>query len=135
MKKCTNCKKEKDLSEFYTDKKSKDGFRYNCKSCGSKAHTDNRKHRSKLARNNKLKRMYGITQQDFITMLEEQKSKCKICGINSLEELGTILYVDHCHTTGKVRGLLCQKCNTGLGYFKDDTEILKKATKYLEDSQ
>ena len=59
-------------------------------------------------------------------MLIEQEKRCVICKRN------VILRVDHCHTTGKVRGLLCHNCNTGLGQFKDNIDNLKMAIKYLE---
>lgn len=80
---------------------------------------------------------YGITLADYDRMLEEQNGVCKICEGTcdhpQRRNLGT-LSIDHCHTTGKVRGLLCNKCNSLLGWAKDDTNTLKKAIEYLETS-
>lgn len=66
----------------------------------------------------RLKRDYGITLEDFERMREEQKSLCAICGNRRHDHLGRGLSVDHCHITGKVRGLLCPRCNGNLGYFE-----------------
>lgn len=74
---------------------------------------------------------YGITADQFNTMLEEQDGVCAICGIQA-EEYGKRFSIDHCHTTGTVRGLLCMNCNTALGHFRDDVESLERAIKYLE---
>lgn len=70
-------------------------------------------------------------------MLADQNGVCLICSkelivLGSVEEIQKVACVDHCHKTGKVRGLLCRNCNTGLGSFKDDTDFLKKAIEYLE---
>jgi hypothetical protein len=64
-------------------------------------------------------------------MLVMQDSKCAICA-RHIDELPKTLDVDHCHTTGKVRGLLCGKCNMGIGYFQDNTKTINKALAYLE---
>ena len=64
-------------------------------------------------------------------MREAENYSCMICGITE-EELGRSLDVDHCHSSGKVRGLLCRNCNSGIGMLKDDVEIIKSAMKYLE---
>lgn len=91
----------------------------------------------------KLKEKYGITPQDYDNMYIEQGGRCKICGIHQSEILYNepskytpnslnMLVVDHNHTTGKVRGLLCRVCNVGLGHFKDSKELLIIAIKYLE---
>jgi len=72
---------------------------------------------------------YGITKEDFDKMLEIQQGVCAIC---SNQERGKRLSVDHCHKTGKVRGLLCSSCNTSLGRFNDDTKIMLKAISYIE---
>ncbi len=73
---------------------------------------------------------YGLTLEQYNEMLTSQNGVCKICAGPDNGPWGT-LAVDHCHITGKVRGLLCAKCNKGLGQFKDDTELLDKAKSYL----
>lgn len=70
---------------------------------------------------------YGITPEMFQNMVNEQNNECLICRLDMVKP-----NVDHNHETGKVRGLLCDKCNRALGIFKDDLEILKSAVKYLE---
>ncbi len=70
----------------------------------------------------------GITYSEFKELLRKQKNGCAICGE---AETKRRMSVDHCHRTGKVRGLLCQRCNTSLGGFKDNPALLKKAIKYL----
>ena len=74
---------------------------------------------------------YGISSEDYDAMLEEQDNKCKIC----LGEFNdqTVTNIDHCHTTNKVRGILCPHCNRGLGQFKDNIKLLTKAINYLEE--
>lgn len=72
---------------------------------------------------------FGISKDDYFTMKTNQNNKCLIC--NKEQEVKD-LAIDHCHTTNKVRGLLCNSCNLGLGCFKDNLEILKNAIKYLE---
>lgn len=74
---------------------------------------------------------YGITKQQFDFALETQKYSCAICSI--LFDDTHRVYIDHCHNTGKVRGLLCFHCNTGLGHFKDNTELMQKGVSYLND--
>jgi len=74
-------------------------------------------------------RLYGITWNDYEQMLDEQNGVCAICG--SENKSGKKLYVDHDHYTGKVRGLLCVKCNGGLGFFNDDINIIESARRYI----
>ena len=76
---------------------------------------------------------YGISSEDYDTMLEEQDNKCKIC----LGEFNdqTVTNIDHCHTTNKVRGILCPLCNRGLGHFKDNIKLLTKAINYLQENK
>lgn len=74
-------------------------------------------------------RKYGLTEEKYNEILESQNGVCAICG-NECSS-GNNLSVDHCHETDKVRGLLCGKCNKGLGMFKDSIEILEKAIHYL----
>lgn len=86
------------------------------------------------ARTQKLK-SYGLDEAQYQAMLTEQGGKCAICGSrHGLASRSYPLYVDHCHTTGKVRGLLCQRCNAGLGMFQDQLELINKAALYLSKS-
>jgi hypothetical protein len=80
-----------------------------------------------------LKSRFGISVWDWLTMMLEQDHRCKICGTPI--SVGRDFHaVDHCHATKKVRGLLCMPCNTGLGRFKDDPELLLKAVEYLRST-
>lgn len=81
-----------------------------------------------------LRESYGISLADYDAMKESQQNCCAICGIES-SKLPKILCVDHDHKTGKVRGLLCDSCNRGLGYFKDNPNITQGATQYLTKHQ
>ena len=80
-------------------------------------------------RNSNLKRLYGITADDFDRMLAEQGGGCAICG--SPDPQGRNFHVDHCHDSKVVRGILCHPCNTGLGNFVDDPGRLAAAVAYL----
>jgi hypothetical protein len=80
---------------------------------------------------NLLKKTYGITIEDYNKMFEEQKGCCAICGRHQSEEKKR-LHTDHDHATGKVRGLLCVKCNNLLGQAKDSIEILELSIEYLK---
>ncbi len=82
-------------------------------------------------KNNRLKRDFGITLDDYNQMLFKQSGCCAICNIHHTE-FSRALYVDHCHTTGKIRGLLCNSCNLVLGKIKDNITILKQSIKYLK---
>lgn len=86
-----------------------------------------------------LKRRYGISELEYLDLVQKQNNLCAICGCleTSLDkrlQLPKALAVDHCHQTGKIRGLLCSFCNTGLGQFKDNPDLLKKAIEYLNGS-
>ena len=74
-----------------------------------------------------LKRKYKLTPEERQAMIEEQRGCCLICG----EEHKDRLEVDHDHSTGKVRAMLCHHCNAGLGFFKDDPDLLQVAVEYL----
>lgn len=90
--------------------------------CGNKAREHNR--RSHFTRCG-----YEIDPDQFEAILREQGYQCAICGENLI---GRRLVLDHCHTTGKFRGGLCHHCNTGLGLFRDDPDLLARAIYYLE---
>jgi hypothetical protein len=85
-----------------------------------------RKYKREL-RNTKTIKLYGITLTEYEGMVNAQKGCCTICGSLKNNEL----VIDHNHLTGKFRGLICATCNSGLGFFKDDAELLKKAISYL----
>ncbi len=80
-----------------------------------------------------LKQKYGITLADYNRILLAQGGICKICGSNDPGR-DPMFQVDHDHKTGKVRGLLCSKCNTGLAKFRDSAEHLRRAAAYLEEA-
>ena len=84
------------------------------------------------SRQNHLKRQYGITEIEYNNMFAIQSGCCAICKTHQ-SDLKTKLHVDHNHSTGKIRGLLCSMCNKGIGALKDSAEILLAAAKYLED--
>ena len=95
------------------------------------------KNRKESNRNLYYKKRYGITLEEYNKMLVLQNYQCAICKIFESEikhGRNTYFAVDHCHTTGKVRGLLCYKCNCILGFINDDKEHLKNAIKYLENA-
>lgn len=95
-------------------------------------HSNNlsRKRYKKSGRNTRFKKDYDITVGEYNKMNLEQNFKCKICG-NPEKVKNRDLAVDHCHVTGKIRGLLCFRCNTAIGKFEDNPELLKKALAYL----
>ena len=82
------------------------------------------------AKNADLKKMFGISLQDYSRMLTEQNGVCAICKIDACPS-GLSFAVDHCHTTKKIRGLLCANCNKLLGHAKDNPDILTSAINYL----
>ena len=95
--------------------------------CQDKQYYDDYYQKNKdRSRNSSLVRAYNLTLEQYDAMFAEQEGKCYLCG------LAKRLAVDHNHTTGKVRRLLCSECNTGLGKFNDDPALLQKALDYLE---
>ena len=156
IKKCANCGLEKDLTEFSKDKQQKDGYTYSCKDCRNKkynqwAKNNKDKVREKNSKNHEkrksyyqseegvkssrkahLKRMFGITLEEYDKKLNEQNGVCEICSEPEKSIRNNFLAVDHSHETGKIRGLLCTNCNRALGLFKDNIELLEKAIKYLK---
>lgn len=125
---CSKCSVKQDTSNYYIKSY---GLQSWCKTCCNLYSREyNRSKRSMLypgRRALRLKAEYNITENDYNNMLTGQNGLCKICSRESSKKL----HIDHCHRTGKVRGLLCSKCNIGLGHFKDDPELLNKAVDYL----
>ena len=89
--------------------------------------------RKEMAHTASLKRNFGITKKEYNDMFDLQQGRCKICNIHR-DELDKNLCVDHCHKSNKIRGLLCRKCNAGLGIFRDDINIVNSALKYLQSN-
>lgn len=95
--------------------------------------------RDKISRY-KWKRRYGITEEQYKEMYISQNGKCAICGKEETARHNTSnkvlkLAVDHCHKSGKIRDLLCQKCNRGIGKFDEDPELFEKAKQYVTKHQ
>lgn len=129
-KKCSRCQEYKDISEFSKNRCKKDGLNQECKLCNRESH---RKARAKgLSRWYDMKKTLGIGEREYTQLLESQGHNCAICGHPHVDEKGSRLHVDHCHKTSKIRGLLCNNCNLGLGHFKDSQFLLLLAIQYLE---
>lgn len=141
-KTCTTCKEKlpiKNFSVYGPNVKYRSGkSRASCRKCLAKKMSDkyqdmtdkekdeySRKQREKM-----LVRNYGITQTEYDKLLKSQGNCCALCGVHD-EDSSVKFHVDHCHTTGKVRGILCQTCNQALGLFRDDVSVLKRAIDYL----
>ena len=82
-------------------------------------------------------RRYGLTEQSYLALLVSQGNTCAICTVplkahNELGDRKFNTHIDHCHSTGKVRGILCSGCNLGIGHFKDDISKLRAAIAYLD---
>lgn len=134
----------KRLSEAYKSKKCRRcgvAGKYYAKGCCNSCYTKERlarlpesKVRYERQRKDKfLRDLYGITIEDYERMFTEQAGRCAICGTHDFGAKHAKHFpVDHCHTTGRVRGLLCHSCNLGLGQFKDDPARLVSAIEYLK---
>ena len=131
-KTCTKCGITKDINDFYKrGGKTSPNTRHNhCKECTKKRVSETP---SIIKREQALKRMYGITQQDYDKMIAEQNNQCAICKTTDPggRHKSNYFVVDHCHTTGKVRKLLCHNCNTALGLVGDNISTLQTMIEYL----
>ena len=124
---CKKCSDNLPLDNFYFNKNGKYKKQNVCKKCMNI-------YDYKTDKNSKLKRAYGITFDEYEELLSKQNKKCAICGIDNngkYRNKPRAFAVDHCHTTGKIRGLLCSDCNTGIGLLKDNINFLQSAIKYL----
>lgn len=119
---CTKCGEYKSFEAFSFQTASKNGVRKWCRDCGAA-------YASKKARHYKLMDRYKITADEYDAMLERQGGVCAICKKECTS--GNRLAVDHDHSTGRVRGLLCMHCNTLLGSAKDSSNTLSSAIEYL----
>lgn len=124
MKICRVCNIEKPITDFY---KRENGHRNDCKKCRLESESKRYKDNPELKRTYDIKKLYNLSMEKYKLLLEKQNNKCAICKI----EPDYTLCVDHCHSSLKVRGLLCKECNIGLGKFKDNVSFLKIDIKYL----
>lgn len=133
--KCSTCGIYKPKEAFYVRKDRPIGVTSSCKECKSikgKEEWIPRKQSSY-----KLMSLYGITTDEYQKLLDKQNGVCAIC--NKEEKAKSnggytkSLAVDHCHTTGKIRGLLCQDCNLGIGKLRDDVALIEAALNYLKE--
>lgn len=153
---CRRCGAEKPLAEFYRDSAFKDGRGSTCKPCKEdataswrsrnaaavrEAATAWRKKNLRRIRAYGLKRIYGITLEDYDALLASQGGKCAICGGSDPkghigwrggQKKAEHMHIDHDHATGAVRGLLCADCNKAIGLLHEDPAIMKKAIEYIE---
>jgi hypothetical protein len=134
MKPCSTCNETKHVSKFSRHPGTKDGRRPECSKCHAAYHREQRKANPREKyRKQELNKNYGITLDVRDDLFEKQDGKCAIC-LSPSERAGgrwNILCVDHDHATGKIRGLLCDGCNKGLGHFADNPQRLEQAIKYL----
>lgn len=128
--KCTKCGADKLQSEFFKDKQKKTGYRPDCKECNIAATGTWQKNNPEKRKDYVTKSATGVTKLQYIELLELQNNRCAICG-NLNISTDKRLSIDHCHEDMLVRGLLCTKCNFGLGYFNDNEDLLNKAIEYL----
>lgn len=128
-RKCYRCKQTKPLEEFYGDKSKACGRNYECKEC-TKARIKSTSDPEK-ARDRHYRRNYGISLADFNRMVLAQGNKCACCGTDKPGGKHGQWCVDHDHTTGDVRQLLCKDCNIVLGIVEDSPEHLHKLINYV----
>ena len=112
------CKDEFDRKEFLTPKGNRQTY---CRPC-----------RAIWFRRYRYLKKYGITVEQYDEMFAAQEGKCAICEREDEGRGREFLHIDHCHDTGRVRGLLCFFCNSGLGKFRDDPKLLLRAIDYLK---
>ena len=132
-KKCSKCGEVKLASSFHKDKCAKSGLCSYCKPCSRKhALSHYRKNPHKHWCYN-IKRQYGITAVQYYMMLDSQGGRCAVCKgtdeVNSARNYR--MPIDHCHETGKVRGILCTNCNRAIGLLGDNVGNLESAIAYL----
>lgn len=120
MKRCSRCEEDRELSEFRRDATKKDGHHSVCKDC-----------RRETDAEQKLQRRYGIGRDEWIVMHHAQKGRCAIC----CNVPRYTLQVDHCHATGKIRGLLCGACNKAIGLLRDEPLTISRAALYVARHQ
>jgi hypothetical protein len=125
-KKCCRCKQNKEYKEFHPRPRNSDGLRSECKTCTRLQEKDYRTKKPDTQYYRKIKQKYNILEIEHHQLIAKFDGKCGICKTEDK------LVIDHSHATGKIRGLLCSRCNTGLGMFGDNVLLLLQAKIYLE---
>ncbi|WP_061164726.1 endonuclease VII domain-containing protein [Caballeronia temeraria] len=129
------CGVAKPREDFNKQSRAKDGLYTYCRPCSSartKAYKAKMREKGVL-RYQRMRQKYGVDAMQYQALTEQQQNKCAICetGLIHAGQTASSACVDHCHTTGKVRGLLCYHCNRALGLFKDSQKSLQSAIDYL----
>jgi peptide methionine sulfoxide reductase MsrB len=122
---CRKCGMEKSPDDFPRNKNSRTGKHSYCKPCHNAQVRESVKRNYGGYRHYRLKHKYGIGAADVDRMIAEQGGKCPICRKRAA------VHVDHDHATGKVRAIVCEMCNGGLGQFKDNPETIRRAIAYI----
>lgn len=142
MKTCPRCRTTKPLTEFWVRRTRGGAPSSRCKDCSRDAQREWRRKQPEYdkrryqavkveTRERHLIRKYGVSLADYDAMLEAQGGKCAICHTTPDTQRYGVFHVDHCHSTGAVRGLLCRGCNHMLGVVGDDPAALRRAIEYL----
>lgn len=130
---CRRCEERKPLAEMRRD------YRHVCRACFSKLGNEwqraNPGRSATHKRNHSYLKRYGVTDEEVQGMVAAQDGRCGICQRSVAGEDGLTPHVDHDHETGRVRGVLCFSCNSGMGLFADDIERLRSAISYLEKAR
>lgn len=131
MKTCTKCGEDKPLDAFYSRARRKDGREGSCKSCWNESSAKWYAEHPGYGRQQKLRMKYGMTVREFDASLSAQKGLCACCGTDDPGGPHGSFIVDHDHETGDVRGILCNRCNSAIGWLGDSAEGVAKALAYL----
>ena len=144
MKQCNKCHISKKLNEFNKDKSTCDGYYRACKPCAKQIPANKKENTSRRAKvyyqqdkqrakGYNLTRLYGITLEEYNQMLIMQNNCCAICKQQfDNNTRATTPCVDHSHSSGNIRALLCGHCNKAIGLLREDTTIFESAIKYLQ---
>jgi hypothetical protein len=138
FKRCTVCNEVKSFTCF-SKAGRKDALRSDCKDCNAKQYkkwkNKNRQKYLNSTTNSGLKTRYGIGLEEYERLLLKQNNCCKICKTTTPGRKGVKRFaIDHCHNTGKIRGLLCSKCNTAIGLLNEDPLLFDAAKNYLKNN-
>ncbi len=131
MVRCSRCKEFKDKAQFSPEKQSGIKLKSWCKKCVGTYHKQMFKDNPDRRKDYQLKTEYGMSLEQWWDLFEDQCGVCACC-FTPPDIPGQDLCVDHCHHTGRVRGLICTGCNQGLGHFHDNIGLLQQAIRYLE---